>query len=395
MKRLLLAVGMALGIFRAAVLYRTCFHDPASATTIVHAEVPVAEFTISRGPRLVLLPVTLNDRTFMFCVDTGAWKTIFDSSLRARLGESLGTTTAATPSGFLQVEMFRCPQASVGSLDLSSIESVGCDDLTKMRYASGQEIYGILGMDFLKNFAVEFNFDAGKCRIWQSAPQSWLQEHSAPLTYDESSRPQVKLVLPGNKAEQFVIDTGANASTLRSDVFDELVQKGDIQPAIAHGVVAMAGTFRAQSGYVNELHLESFSQSSIRLDRDPFSTIGVRYLSRYSVRLNFIDGKAYFAAGNRFSTAEQTATGGLAILQMNGEKVVCAVEPAGPAAASGIVPGDVIVAVDGRDAHQHDMVSLHEVLTRGAGASVPLLLNRNGQTYEVAVRLESRLAVRR
>src|SRR5689334_5990083 len=173
MKRLLITVGIAVATFLAAACYRTCFHATAIETTVKHAEAPTEEFTVGRGPRLALLPIALNDKTYLFCVDTGAWKTIFDSSLRANLGESLGTTTAATPSGFLQVEIFRCPQASVGSLELSSIESVGCHDLTKMRYASGQEIYGVLGMDFLKNFAVEFDFDAGKCRIWKSAPQSW------------------------------------------------------------------------------------------------------------------------------------------------------------------------------------------------------------------------------
>ena len=111
--------------------------------------------------------MSFNGKTALFCVDTGAWKTIFDTSLRSELGQSLGTTTAATPSGFIEVELFRTPQASVGLLDLSSVDTVGCHDLTKMRYASGQEIFGILGMDFLRNYAIELDFDAGKCRLWK------------------------------------------------------------------------------------------------------------------------------------------------------------------------------------------------------------------------------------
>jgi predicted metalloprotease with PDZ domain len=153
----------------------------------------------------------------------------------------------------------------------------------------------------------------------------------------------------------------------------------------------MAVAFRAKTGYVTTLKLETFSHANIRLDRDPFSALGMRFLSRYNVRLDFVGSRAYFLAGNRFAAPEPVATSGLAILQMNGEKVICAVEPAGPAAALGIAPGDVIMALEGRDAHEHDMVSLHEVLTREAGASVPMKLNRNGQTFEVAVQLESRL----
>jgi hypothetical protein len=341
------------------------------------------------------LPVILNGKTLMFCVDTGAWKTIVDSSLRTELGQLLGKTTTATPSGFLEIELYRCPHASVGSLDLSIIESVGCHDLTKMRYASGEEIYGVLGMDFLKSYAVEFDFDAGKCRIWKSAPSDWARQQSSMMTYDESNRPFVTLTFPSSRAEQFVIDTGANASTLRSDVFDELIKKGDIHPATNHSGVAMAGTFRAQSGYANEIQLESFTHRNIRLDRDPFSALGIRYLSRYKVRLDFTGGKAYFAASSRFAVPDPIGTSGLAILQMNGEKVVYRVEPVGPAAALGVAPGDVVMSVAGRDAHQHDMVSLHEVLTREPGTLVPLKLSRKGQTFEVAVQLESRLILSR
>src|SRR5690348_1136700 len=35
---------------------------------------PLGEFTIGEGPRLILLPVTIKNRTFLFLVDTGAWK---------------------------------------------------------------------------------------------------------------------------------------------------------------------------------------------------------------------------------------------------------------------------------------------------------------------------------
>lgn len=394
MKRGLVGILVGLALLTAAIVM-VRLRGLGSGRSDDNLDRPTEEFSIGRGPRLALIPVTCHGKTLMFCVDTGAWKTVFDSSLQAELGQSLGRTTSATPSGFLEVELFRCPSASVGSLDLARVESVICYDLAKMRYASGQEIYGVLGMDFLKSFAFEFDFDKGKCRIWKSAPENWSQGRCLSISYDESNRPQLQLALSGSEPEKFVIDTGANASTLRSSVFDELVKNGDIAPSIAHNGIAMAGTFRAQSGYVNQLQLDSFTHRNIRLDRDPFSALGIRYLSRYKVRLDFAGSKASFLAGGRIDSPEPTATSGLGILQMNGKKVVCAVEPAGPAAALGIVPGDVIMTVAGRDANEHDMVSLHEALTREPGVSVALKLNRNGQTYDVAVQLESRLGVRR
>jgi hypothetical protein len=356
---------------------------------------PAAQFDIARGPRLALLPVSFNGKTVLFCVDTGASKTVFDKSLSYHLGQSLGTTTAATPAGSIEVELYPAPRASVGPLDLSSLETVACHDLTNIRYASGQEVYGILGMDFLRNYAIELDFDAGKCQLWKEAPTHWDKQHSVPISFDQSNRPQIPLAMSGGRTEQFIIDTGANASTLRGQIFDELIQRGAIDSAVSHHAVAMAGTIGAKSGYVRELRLGQFAHSTIRLDRDQFSVLGARYLSRYKVHLDFNGGIAIFAAGTRCNDPDPIATSGLGILQVEGEKIICSVEPSGPGASAGLIAGDVIVRVDNRDANDCDMVALHEILTRQPGSRIPLRLRRATQNFDVALELQSRFSSRR
>ena len=385
-------------VMAVLVLAVTCwFFSPAKENTAASTiEACLAEFGIEPGPRLVLLPVTVNGRTLSFCVDTGAWKTVFDSSLQPELGPQLGSSVVMTPAGQLSVPLHRCPKASVGALDLTRVQDVACHDLTQMRYASGKEFYGILGMDFLQKYAVEFDLDEGKCRLWEAAPQNWSKQANAqPLQFDQSIRPYVTVTLPGGKPEAFLIDTGANASTLRDSCFDELVEQRSL---VAAGLVigyAAAGTFHGQIGFVNELKLDGYSHRGSRLDRDPASALGIRYLSRYKVRLDLPGGNAYFAPGKRFAAPEPTATSGMSVLQVNGEKIVSAVERGGPGALQRVQPGDVILSVDGRDAKACDMVALHEVLTREPGTTVAIQLRRSGHSFNANVELQSRLPLYR
>jgi hypothetical protein len=360
------------------------------------SEACLADFELERGPRLILLPVTVNGRTLSFCVDTGAWKTVFDSSLQAELGPQVGSSAVMTPAGQLTVPLHRCPKASVGPLDLTQVQDIACHDLTQMRYASGKDIYGILGMDFLHKYAIEFDTDEGNCRLWVAAPQSWSKQANAqPLAFDQSNRPYVTITLPGGKPEAFLIDTGANVSTLRDSCFDELAGQGSLVVAGPVSGYAAAGTFYGQIGFVSEIKLDAYSHQGTRLDRDPASALGIRYLSRYRVKLDLPGSKAYFAPGKRFTAAEPIATSGLSVLQVNGEKVVSSVERGGPGAVQRIQPGDVILSVDGRDANSCDMVALHETLTREPGAKVAMQLRRSGQAFNANVELKSRLPLYR
>jgi hypothetical protein len=357
---------------------------------------PAAEFTIEKGPRLIQVPVTANGKTLSFCIDTGACKTVFDASLRPMLGAHQGRTTVAMSSGILAVDLFGCPPASVGGLDLSGIGSVACYDLTQVRQLSGKEIYGVLGMDILRNFSIEIDFDDGKLRLWKTAPASWQKKHKpVTIAYDNSNRPYVVLTLPGERPEQFMLNTGSNTSTLRDGRFEELFQHGLLIASMPYSGYATAGTLRGQTGYVSTLRLEPYSHENIRMDRDPFSAIGVRYLSRYKCRLDFPNNVAYFERGSRFSFSDPVATSGLSILQINGEKVIYSVERGGPGAAQALQSGDVILTVEGRKATECDMASLHEILTRQAGARVPLQLRRNSQPFSVTLELQNRQLMRR
>jgi hypothetical protein len=124
------------------------------------------QFDVARdGP--LLLPVMLQGKKYLFLVDTGATLNIFDTSLP--LGKPKATAETAGPDGPITAPLFDAPDATVGCLSLFSLQPVYQMSLKGTREASGQEVYGVLGMDFLRHRVVRVDFDAGKLAFLERA----------------------------------------------------------------------------------------------------------------------------------------------------------------------------------------------------------------------------------
>ena len=75
-----------------------------------------AEFRTGKDGRPLLVSVDWNGDPLIFLLDTGASKTVFDSSLRSRLGDLISRATLKTSAGLVAAEEFACPNATVGRL---------------------------------------------------------------------------------------------------------------------------------------------------------------------------------------------------------------------------------------------------------------------------------------
>ncbi|HEY3932877.1 MAG TPA: retropepsin-like aspartic protease [Verrucomicrobiae bacterium] len=85
-----------------------------------------------------------------FMIDTGASGTIFDKSLEPKLGKRLGTETTAGWSGKGgKANLYAAPKLYLGNTRL----------ITGSKVSTGS---AILGMDCLKHYCIQFDFEAGK-----------------------------------------------------------------------------------------------------------------------------------------------------------------------------------------------------------------------------------------
>jgi hypothetical protein len=286
---------------------------PKYAVSLVAKETdakPLEVFEIGTSGRPITVPVRLADCTLKFMVDTGAAKTAFDESVIDKLGlrEILHTTLLHTPTGAIPTEVLKCPRAFVGEQSLHRIESIVCCDLEPIRRATGLDISGVIGMDFLVLFAVEIDFDKGVMQLYDKAPSHWEAFGvRVPLSIYQKC-PVIDVQLPSVPSEQFVINTGADISSVSHAIFDRLCSTRALTPAAHQHGVSVGGMLRWQSGKVTNLTLGPFQHKGIRLDRGTLSTIGLGYLSRYLVRFDFANSLLSLAPGERFAKDESVAT---------------------------------------------------------------------------------------
>jgi len=338
----------------------------------------IEEFTVGKEGRPLILPVQLLGHTYHFLVDTGSSRTVYDSRFRDVLGAPIGETTIETPGGHLKTDLFACPRASIGKIEWPSTTSIVCTDLTLLKAATGERVDGVIGMDVLKDYVLKIDFDAGLLRL-SSADTKRAAEwgESIPISFAQRSCPLVRARLSATVDEEFLVDTGANVNCLNSPTFSTLHKDRKLRLFLSsHRALTTYGQVTGQSGFVDSISIGTLRNQWLRFDAGPKSLLGLRFLSRYVVTLDFPNQCLYLKPGRRYTEGHRPATSGLAVVWIGGAFVVHSVQDQSPADRAGIKHGDIVVRVNGNNASKYDIFALGKVLTTQPGSEVSLTLRR-------------------
>jgi hypothetical protein len=275
---------------------------------------------------------------------------------------------------------------------LDGIETVFCTDLQPLRYASGEDIRGVLGVDFLRRFTVTIDFDQGLVQLCEScttdiaAGEAWI-----PMDLDKSGRPHVSATIGDARNEALLLDTGATGDAVRADLYDALVRTGEIAIGDATVGSTAGGSFTQSSGYLSGLQVDHFQLGAIRVARHFENSVGLDWLSRFQVSLDFPNRRLMLQKGNRFDEPFSRATSGMAVVDVDGRKIVAQVRPNSPASAAGVLRGDELIAIGSERADQLDMFTVGKALTANVGESVDLTIGRQARRFSTNIRLADRL----
>src|SRR5262249_45175993 len=144
---------------------------------------------------------------------------------------------------------------------------------------------------------------------------------------------------PGNeRAERFLIDTGAQGNSFDADLFDQLASQGAIKLGKSSTSFTIAGKVHGDRGEISRLAVGPFVHSSLRFTRLNVNSLGIRYFSRFRVTFDFPGKAVYLRKGAHYTRAEPRATSGLTLNWIGGEAVVESVREQGPADVAGIRP---------------------------------------------------------
>jgi len=230
--------------------------------------------TSPKGDVMFLKVQFENGQYVNLAVDTGSSRTIFDKSLQPLLGHRLGTAILSGPAVTTNANVYWAPKMQLGNVNLVTGWWVVTMDLSKFGYPG--PLQGILGMDCLRHYCIQLDFEASKWRFLDPANlDTRTLGQSFPLFRSGGC-----FVVPQNlvaaKGQGSLIDTGCNFDGMLAGVlFQQWTNHSDDKSGLLSCARSPDGTFGGET-YTN-------------LDLHPFTgnVLGLSFLSRHLVTLNF------------------------------------------------------------------------------------------------------------
>lgn len=228
-----------------------------------------------------------------------------------------------------------------------------------------RQVAGILGVDFLKNFALRIDFNLRRLDFVQpgnvkGTPSEPKDAVAIPLLY-ENGHYCVAAVLDGN-ATKFVIDTGAEDTLVRDPALLAALKP---QATLDGETAAVAGGSApsTEAVPVRGMRLSKLTVGGVtwdrpvverRLDtpRHETNALGVDFLRRFNVLIDLPGKMLYLSPNPRYKEDEDRWIGAglVPALSPDNRWLVSAVLSPSPAAEVGVAEGDEILTIFGKPA---------------------------------------------
>lgn len=235
----------------------------------------------------LLLTLRLDSgETLLVGADSGSPDTVLDKSLESKLGKRLGTSRVDYAwYGKAFAGVYRAPALYLGNTRLLLSDRVLTDDLRKMS-PPGRPIMGILGLDCLRHYCVELDFDAGKISFLD--PDHLRTDNlgtAFPMTIS-GAEAVTRASLFGLRNVPLVVDTGCS--------YDAVLKAGLVRRGLRVQKLAATGESKTDTGApVRVACFESVVLNGIiyrhflLADSPDDNLLGLGFMERNLVTLNF------------------------------------------------------------------------------------------------------------
>jgi hypothetical protein len=209
-----------LGIFLSLLLF--CSYATAS-------DLP-ADVTINKDAgRGNLLFVTLrleSGQDLPFFVDTGSTFTSLDKSLESKLGKHLGGAELSGWGVTKKAAGYAAPKLYLRNTPLMTGNRVYIGDFKQLSSQAERPVMGVLGMDCLRHYCIQLDFEAGKIRFLDDSQLDVTKLGKAfPLMFRQGVPFIRQGSLIGGEGTNLLVDAGYRADgALESGLFQREVQ---------------------------------------------------------------------------------------------------------------------------------------------------------------------------
>ena len=376
------------------------------------------EIPIEIQNNLIVVPVILNDvLPLKFIVDTGVRTAIltqkaFSDILQLPYNRKY---SISGPGGEKLIDAYVTNNVSIalpGVTGRGHALLVLEEDYLELRNFLGTDVHGILGYELFSRFIVKIDyskkimtltlpekFRAGK--KFQELPM--LIEDTKPFVLTS-----LNLSASNSMTAKLLVDTGASHGLMLEPSSDEriVVPNNTVSTVIGRG---LGGIITGKTGRIESLKLGSYTLDRVLANfPDPNSymdtlkstltfrhgTIGGEILSRFSIIFNYPQGKIYLKKNAMFKKKFNLNLSGID-LKAKGSTLntfeISEVRQESPAAKAGVLPGDLLLSINGFQTESLVLNEINSFLSQKPGKKISLVVERNKIRYQLSFQLEEQL----
>src|SRR5258708_1546991 len=376
------------------VIFGLLFPAAVSRTTQSNSKVAVPSSTV-RIPfemvnRHIVLKVQVdNSRPLSFLLDTGDQFAIINLDRARELGLKLqgeihmgGAGSAVSTGAFVRDSLFTIPGFPGFSQPVNAALPIG-----RMAPRFGQDLDGIIGSEFIKQFFPELDYQARGIKLYDKDKFNYSGPgESIPITLNSAGHPIIEAeVTPVGGAPvtgKFVLDVGSGgALALYTPFVTGHNLPGPNLPTIkAIGVGGAGGEVSARIGRVSELKIGRFriSRPITLFSEDKLGAfassalvgnIGQQIIGKFKLLLDYSHRRIIFEPNDSFNDGFDRAFGGLSAVAEGQDyrtfRIADVLENS-PGADAGLQKDDVITAIDGKAAADLSLTRALELFERPA-----------------------------
>jgi len=389
-------------------------HESLPASLFKPPDDGPADFTFTDGgssveipfrfiERHIFVPVTMDCTERLWVLDSGAGMSVIDAGYAAELGLSPeGKMKGLGAGSTVDVSFVTLPSFSLKGVAFAPQQAATIEIAELFRQTSDLEIAGILGFDFLSRFVTRIDYANELMTLYD--PSSFEYEGGgvrldAPLARNIFG---VRATVDGRHDGIWTVDLGASGTSFHYPYASE------------HGFLDRDGVETVGFGAGGRLEgrllrFESLALAGLAIDapligvptaelvgalggRDRIGNLGNTVLRRFVLYLDYDRQQMIVEKGDDFEAQFPVDRSGLQLWRPSGGDVeVLSVAGGTPASEAGLLPGDVIGAVNGIDVRHLDLIALRELMRAEVGTRYTFDTERDGRAASVVLVLRDLL----
>jgi len=358
---------------------------------------------------VAFIPAKVNGGPPMqFLLDTGGGGTHINRELAKQLGLEMARGVAsASGNAQLDVGVIRSATTQVG--DVQYTGQLIASPLAHLEPIFGRKLDGILGSEWMKNYVVEMDYIARRMRLYNPASFSYSGKGATlPLTFFngipfielEVSLPNKK-ILRGN----FLVDTAGGLMAIH--VYNEVAKREGLldglttlpETGMGIGGATQRVAARATSLTIGPHKLPrptvKFTEdpAGLRANPDSVGLVGMEVFRKFKVTFDYSRKVVHLEPNKFFNEPFVYDASGLRLRAAPPQfspPSVSGVRDSSPAKDAGIIPGDIITKLNGRDTTGLSLEIIRETL-HTPDRSNTLTILRDGNTLEVVLKTREML----